>query len=1157
MGVSIVEISYAKLIKININNTADYKFYLLLNSHTCIFRQNFYYREGNILDMSFRLICGKSGSGKSNFCFDEIVEKLDKNNKIYIITPEQFSYTAEKKLLEKINTGAIMVAEVLTFDRMAYRVANEVYGSTKTNISASGKAMLVYNILLNKKKELKFLGKSDKNIDMVLTQITELKKHNISIEKLKEIIESTEDKYLKAKLEDIYAIYESFEQNIENKYIDENDKLDILAQQLEKTDMFKNTIIYIDEFAGFTPQEYNIIKALARKAKQISVTVCTDDLDMQTNPDTDIFYSNKKTASKLLYMAKTENIELEKTVFLKNQYRFKSLELEHLEKNIYEVTAEPYQKEVQNVSLFLASNNYSEVENVAKQAVKLVRDEGYRFRDIAVITKELETYSNLCKAIFSKYDIPVFIDEKKELSKNILVKYIISILDIFTKNWSYESMFNYIKSGILNIDKDDIFLLENYCIKWGIKGKKWQNEWNFKEEKELQEKLENIRKQIVEPLINLKQNLSGTKTVEQITKELYKFLVDNNIEQILQNKKNEMIEKDVEIANEYEIAWKVIIDLFDELILIFGQDKTTFEKYIEILKTGLGNSGLGKIPAAQDQVTVGDVDRTRSHKVKAIFIIGLNDGIFPSIHKDEGFLNDNDRKNLKEKGIELAKGTLEQLYEDNFAIYKAFTTAEEKLYLSYSSASLDGATLRPSMLIKKIKNIFPKLKEESDIIYTNSEIITEKSTLEELINNLREFRDGENIDLKWIDVYNYYITNEEYKDKLEMALKAINYENVPEVISQENIDKLYGKKLNTSVSRLEKYRACPFSYHLTYGLKLSEKNNFKVEAIDTGTFMHETIDEFFNRTRENGINIKEISEEQIEKIIEQIVNEKLNLDKNYIFTSTDKYKLLAMRLKKVITKSMKYILETLKNSDFEVFGNELEFKEGKTYKPIKLELENGRMVEITGKIDRVDIAQMPEETKSDNYNQAENSKSEIGDNNKKYIRIIDYKSSIKDIDLDQVVAGLQLQLLTYLDATCKIEDVLPAGVLYFNLIDPIIKSEKQLTDEEIEEKLKKQFKMKGLILADVKVIKMMDKKLEAGYSTMVPAYISKDGKISEKRSKVLTKEQFEHLQDYTRKLLKQISEEILSGSIKIEPYYNTKNKTTPCKYCNYKSICHY
>ena len=995
--------------------------------------------------------------------------------------------------------------------------------------------MLIYNILLNSKKSLRFLGKSDKNVDMILTQITELKKHNVSMQKLEEIVNSIDDKYLKTKLEDILTIYKEFQGNIENKYIDENDKLQILAKQLEITDMFKDTLIYIDEFAGFTPQEYDIIKELAKKAKQITVTVCADDLDLNTNPDIDIFYSNKRTADKLLYIAKSEGVELEKTIFLKQQYRFKTPELEYLEKNIYEISCKPYNDEVQNVSLFLAANNYSEIENVAKQIVKLVRDKNYRFRDIAVITKDLETYSNLCKAIFSKYDIPVFIDEKKELSKNILVKYIISIIDIFSKNWSYETMFNYIKSGMLDIDEDDIFLLENYCIKWGIKGSKWQEEWIHGEDKELLTKLETIRKKIVNPLLELKQNLLGTKTVEQITKELYFFLVKNNIEQKLKNRKSIIEEKNPEIANEYEIAWDIVMNLFDELVLIFGQEKITFDKYMEIFKIGLGNSGLGKIPATQDQVIVGDVDRSRSNKVRAIFIIGLNDGIFPSMHKDEGFLNDSDREFLKEKGVELAKGTQEQLYDDNFAIYKAFSTAEEKVYLSYSSANLGGDTLRPSMFIKRIKKDFPKLKEESDIIHSASEIVTQKSTLEELINNLRDYRDGIKIDQMWFEVYNYYTLNEEYKDKLETAISAINYENVPEKISKENIEKLYGNKISTSISKLEKYRACPFSYHLTYGLKLSQKNNFKIEAIDTGTFMHETIDEFFNRVRENGINVKEISEEETEQIVNEIIKEKLNLDKNYIFTSTDKYKLLAIRLERVITKSMKYIIESLKNSDFEIFGTELEFKEGKTYKPIVLDLENGKKVEIIGKIDRVDIAKTE---------------------NEKYIRIIDYKSSVKDIDLDQVVGGLQLQLLTYLDATCKIEDVMPAGVLYFSLIDHTI-NKKQLTDEQIEEELRKRFMMNGLILADVKVIKMMDKNLESGKSRIIPAGLNKNGEINQKQTKGVTREQFELLQKYTQNLLKQISEEILSGNIRIEPYYNTKSGSTACKYCTYKSICKY
>ena len=544
---------------------------------------------------------------------------------------------------------------------------------------------------------------------------------------------------------------------------------------------------------------------------------------------------------------------------------------------------------------------------------------------------------------------------------------------------------------------------------------------------------------------------------------------------------------------------------------------------------------FGKIPTTSDQVIMGDVDRSRSHKVKAIFIIGINDGVFPSVHRDEGFLNDNDRQILKQNQLEIARGTLDALYEDNFNIYKALTTAEEKLYLSYSSTNSEGKSLRAAVLISKIKKIFTKLKEESDIINPTQEIINKKEAFEQLLINLRKFRDGEKIQPIWFSVYNYFM-NSDWKQKLEFSLKGLEYTNIPDKINEENIEKLYGDTLKTSVSKLEQYKSCPFSFYLKYGLKLSEKNNFKVQAIDTGTFMHDVIDEFFESLKSNNKSVKNMQDEEIEELINSIVEEKLKLNKNYIFTSTEKYKLLANRLKRVILKSMKYIIDSLRMSDFEVYGNEVEFKEGAKYDPITIQLDDGKKVEITGKIDRIDIGQ---------------------NQDGKYIRIIDYKSSIKNIDLNEVMYGLQLQLLTYLDATCKIEDVMPAGVLYFNLIDPIIKSNKNLNDEEIENEIRKKFKMQGLILADINVVQMMDKQLSKGPSSIIPAYIDSKGNLSNSRSNAINKEQFEFLQKYINKIIKQISEEILSGDIGLKPYYSAKNKKTPCNYCEYKSICQF
>lgn len=1079
--------------------------------------------------------------GKSEFCLNETIEKIDNKNKIYIITPEQFSYSAEKKLIDKAPNGAILNAEVLTFKRMAHRVEQEVGKTINETLSKSGKAMLIYSILMENKKNLKFLGKSEQNIDLIDTALTEFKKHSVTVENLKEVTKTEEDKYLKEKLKDLSLIYEKFEEKISSKLLEENDVLTILANNLEKTDMFKDCIIYIDEFTGYTKQEYKLIEILLKTAKQITITVTTDNLDLGTNPDTDVFYSNKQTADKLLYLARKNNIECKKTVFLEKAYRYKSKELEHIEKSLYTIPYNTYKEEVKNINLFLASNQYSEIENVAKEIIKLVKNKNYRYREISIITKDLSNYASLIKAIFTNYDIPVFIDEKKELSQNIFMKYIISLLDIYAKSWSYDAVINYIKTGFIKIDKDDIYMLENYCKKWGIKSSKWYaGEWNFEEvtdeNKEKIQRIQTLRKQIITPLIKLREQINESKTVSDISKKVYEFLIENEIDKILVEKKEKLEEQNyIEIANEQELAWDIMLEVLNELILIFGEEKISFEKYMNLVMIGLKASGLGRIPQTQDQVIVGDIERSRTHKVKAVFILGMNDGVFPSVNKNEGFLGDKDREKLKQKGIELAKGTLEMLYEDNFAIYKAFTTAEEKLFLSYTSSNLDGGTLRPSILITKVKRLFPKLLEESDMVDVKEEIINRAQTFDMLIEKLRRWKEGEELKNIWLAVYKYFSEDEEWKYKLEGAEKALNYTNKPENISKENIEKLYGNTLNITVSRLEQYKSCPFSYYLKYELKVHESDNFKVQMVDTGNFMHEVIDNFFNITRQRQINVKEIEEEQIEEIINEIIDEKLKNTKNYIFTSTDKYKVLTRRLKRVILKSMKYILESLKDSDFEVFGNELEFKKGKEYEPIKLQLEDGKKVEITGKIDRVDLA------KTANGN---------------YIRIIDYKSSVKNIDLNEVYAGLQLQLLTYLDATCKIEEMLPAGVLYFSLIDPIIKSDKYMTDEQIEIELKKKFKMNGIILADVKVVKMMDKKLESGASNIIPAYIDKEGNLS-KKSNAVTKEQFEDLQKYTTKIIKEISEEILSGDISLKPYYNTKTKKTPCDYCEYKSICQF
>lgn len=1086
--------------------------------------------------MGLRLIYGKSGSGKSQYCFSEISKLIENEKKIYIITPEQFSFTAEKKLMSAINSKAVINAEVVTLSRMVYRVLQEIGGSKKTTLTKCGKSMLIYSILNENKKILKFLGKSDENIDVSMTAITEFKKHGVTVEDLQSEIDKSTDKYLKTKLEDIFLIYKNFEEKLKGKYLEETDLLTILSHELEKTNLVKNSVIYIDEFAGFTYQEYEVLKQFIKLAKQVTVTICTDNLEECLNPDNDIFYSNKITVSKIQKLLKQNDLKLEETIHLNKQYRFKTEELQHLEKNIYTSIVKKYDKSTENIKLFLAKNQYSEIENVAKEIVKLVRDEKLKYRDISIITKNIDTYSNLVRAIFKQYNIPVFIDEKRDLNQNIIVQYILSILEIFNKNFSKESVFNYLKIGFSDIEDDDIFKLENYCIKWGIKQNKWKQNFIYgkTEDNTIEiEHLDELRKEIIETLLNLKSKMG---TVEETTKAIYEFLKEQNIEEKINKKINELQEKGlVDLANEYIASYKIILNIFDEIVLIFGKEKISIDKYTQILKIGLKNSELGKIPGTQDQVIIGDVDRSRSHKVNTVFIIGLNDGCFPNINKTEGFFGDKDRELLKNDGIELAKGTLENLYEENFNIYKAFTTAENKLYISYASSETEGTPLRPSVLINKLKKIFPTLKEESNIIENKYEITNKLMTYEELLEKIANLRENKKIEDIWYIIYEYYKKQNIWNEKLKKDIEGIDYTNIPQTIEKNTIEKLYGDTLNTSISKLEKYAQCPFSYYLQYGLRLKEKEELKVQSFDTGSFMHETIDEFFKKVKEEKLELPELllDTKKIEILVDIVIQEKLDYGKKYTFVATAKYKILIKRLKRIVSKALKYIIEGLVYSDFKIEGTEIEFGKKGKYNPIQLQiLESGKKVEITGKIDRIDTATS---------------------NDGKYLRIIDYKSSAKNIDLNEVYAGLQLQLLTYIDAVCKEEDLMPAGVLYFSLLEQMVKSDKKITEEEIEEQIRKNFKMKGLILADVKIIKMHDNTLKTGTSRIIPAAITTSGEVYESRTNGVSKDEFKILQDYIYKTLKQISKEILNGKIDIKPYY--KKGKTPCEYCSYKAVC--
>lgn len=1118
--------------------------------------------------MSLRFIYGRAGSGKSHYCLNDIKSRINvgATKPLILLVPEQFSLQAERNLIKTVGAGGIIKAEVLSFRRLAYRVFSEVGGITYPHINSASKCMIIYKILEKMKDSFKIFSKASNQKGFVNTLsnvIAEFKRYNVTpgnLEKIQQSINNND--LLKEKLRELNSIYIEFEKSIQERYRDADDDLSLLSERLDKSSHFNGAEIWIDEFSGFTPQEYKVIGKLLQKAECLNICLCTDCLAEEDDVDsTDIFSTVKAAVNKILMLAKEHNINIESPVILKDEpyYRFKeSQELAYLEKHFFSFPYSKYFGKSKDINVFSSVNIYSEIENTARDIVKLCRDRGMRYKDIAVVTGNPESYEKLIGAIFLEYGIPFFIDKKVDITNHPLVQLIISLFEIFTENWSYEAVFSYLKTGLTDTGREDLDQIENYVLACGIRGSKWtQGEsWNFKteltfdeskssdSENDLYFKLNSIRQQIVKPLVNFRKKTKGRKRTCEICGALYEFLCSIGIPDRI-DKYIEEFRKSGQLAlsNEYGQVWNILMEVFDRIVEVMGEEYVGIERFSDILKIGLGEYKIGLIPPSLDQVLVGSIDRSKNHEVKALYVLGVNDGVFPSAATEEGVLSDRDRESLRSAGLEIANDTRTKAFEEQYRMYTTLTTAGRYLRLSYPIADNEGRTMRPSIVISRLRKIFPNILEYSNVINNDSdeeniEFITNRiPTFNELVSVLRKRSEGLEVKLLWWDVYRWYITQDEWRQKCGTARAALNYSNQVKSINMEKVQKLYGSPVYSSVTRFERYASCPFSYYVQYGLKARERKIYMPNPLDVGTFMHAVIERFSRLVSGGDISWREFNLEWCAQSISNIVDEMLEKMQGSIMSGSMRYTNLARRLKRVLVRAVWLIAEHIKRSSFEPIGYEMGFGGGEKFPAITIELSSGDKINLTGKIDRIDAF-----------------KTENGT----YLRIVDYKSGNKAFKLSDVYYGMQIQLITYLDAIWENggkdlkKPLLPGGMLYFKIDDPIVKGNSKISEEDVEKAIIRQLKMKGLLLADVKLVKEMDKQID-GYSQIIPARINKGDVLG--KSSAATMEQFELLRKYVKRLLQGIGEEMLSGDISIKPYKN--KRTTPCMYCGYTSVCQF
>lgn len=1079
--------------------------------------------------MPLKFVFGPSGSGKSSYLYQHVIQesmKYPERNYI-VLVPEQFTMQTQKDLVVMHERKGIMNIDVLSFARLAYRVFEETGGGGLPVLDDEGKNLILRKIAGDYESELKMLGghmKKQGYISEVKSVISEFTQYDIGEDEIERVMESAgESSRLYYKLADIRLLYRGFTDYLREKYITKEELLDVLSCEVEKSERLKNSTVVLDGFTGFTPVQDRLLGELMRHCREVIVTVT---MDRRGNPYVyehpyQLFALSKQMVTSLLQIAKQNKIPVEEPVELYDHvpWRFKEQEaLAFLEKHLFRYGAGAYEKEQEQVKLHLAKNPREEAYAVAEQVRRMMREDRYRLRDIGVIVSDMDVYADHLKQAFIKYDIPFFMDHKRSILLNSFVEYIRSVLHMAEQSFSYESVFRFLRTNLAGFTYEEIDELENYVIGLGIKGyKHWQEKWTRKLRGMAQEdldKMNHYRRQLVEKVDGLIYVLrQRRKTVADITRAIYEFMVQENLQVRLAEQEELFKAKgELALAREYAQIYRIVIELFDKFVELLGDEQVSLSEYCKLLDAGLEEARVGVIPPEVDQVVIGDMQRTRLKDIKALLFAGANDVYLPGALLRTGLLSELDREKFAREKLTLSAGGKEKAYVQKFYLYLNLTKPSEKLDIYYSKVSADGKSVRPSYLIQELQKLFPKLKVRDEERYLKEQELTENIGFDRMIREFVQKR--HETDGAWCELYNWYKKNPKWQEKVERFLEAGYYRKPLDALTEEAAKRLYGEEFETSITRMERFAVCAFSHFLTYGLGLREREEYDFQAADLGNVCHRALERFSYKVEREAGDWLKLTEEKRKQYVEESVEEAIADYGNSILYSSSRNAYLIVRMKRMLEKTVWALTKQLAAGDFKPSAYELRF--------------------ANGKIDRVDTCE---------------------DGDCVYVKVIDYKTGSKSFDVTALYHGLQLQLMVYMDAALQMEqkkhpekEILPAGVFYYRIQDPLIDRPKE---GEEQESILKELKPDGMISLEKEVLEHLDHCM-VGESSVIPVKYNKNGSLS-KSSKAASAQDFYLMMKYAVNKVEEIRQKILSGDVKVNPY--RRGTETSCDYCSYRQIC--
>ena len=1100
--------------------------------------------------MKLQLVLGNSGSGKTEYMYQKIVEEAANHPKknYLVIVPEQFTMQTQRKLVDLSLNGAIMNIDVLSFKRLAYRVFDELGIRDMNILEETGKNLVLRKIAQEKEDKLTVLRPNMSRmgyISEVKSLLSELVQYNISAEQLRNYAKSEKPSpVLAAKLNDVVTMYEGFEAFMKERYITAEELLHVLRNVAEQSEILKDSVLVFDEFTGFTPIQNQLLYRLFTIVEKVWVSLTIDEEEdfYHSKGMQELFDMSKKTIQSLYRMAEELQVEKLETIVLHHpeEKRYKNAKaLAFMEKNLFRLKSSKMEgltdKEEKQIQIAAFKSPKDELINVARQINQLVQEEEYRYRDIAVVTGALDVYANYVDTVFGKYQIPYFIDKTKQIVFHPFIEWIRSVLEIVRTDFSYEAVFRFVRCGFCDLEEKKLDELENYLLATGLRGLSvWRKRWLRLPKGMEAEKLEELnqaREYLVDLLLPAVEAFKGKETtVQRQILAIYELGCKMNMEELLWKKEQQCMDENQQVkAKEYGQIYRIVMELFEKYVNLLGEEHLTIQEFEEILDAGLDAAEVATIPPELDCVTIGDIERTRLSQIKVLFFVGVNDGVIPKSANQGGIISQYERELLKEMDIELAPGAREQTFIQRFYLYLNMTKPSDALYLSYAKVDADGKAIRPSYLINMIRRMFPGIQiQEYEEMRKLLDVSTMDAAKEYLVHGERNET--------WYELAKWFWEND--KEVVNQLLDAAYVQYADEPISRVVAQAVYGTHVEGSVTRLEQFARCAYSHFLTYGLLLRERQISGFANVDIGNIYHDALSRYSFKLEKSSKNWFTVDEEERSSLASMAFSEAVEAYPDLSVYATAENKHVVERMGHIFDQTVWALTKQVRKGTFVPSAFELTFEKGGEHQNgLHFTFEHKEQIDLTGRIDRMDTCV---------------------DDGRIYVKVIDYKSGNTKFDLLKLYQGVQLQLVVYMNAAMNLNkekhpnrSVLPGGLLYYHIDDPVIEAEGNLSEEEVKQLIFEQLRPDGLVNEEEAIYRSMDQEFEKK-SDVIPVTLKKDGTLSS-TSHVASTEEFDILSEYAKNQIQMLGQKMYDGKVSIEPLMIAGMDS--CTYCSYASIC--